>query len=101
MLIKVNYAQNLNEIQALEALVCVFAGSSIAFSVDGGNWRIFDEMIIASGANLLLNTPVTSIEKVIQKGTVKWKVSSNDGEETIYDGVVLASPYVPSSSRHF
>jgi Prenylcysteine lyase len=92
-LTQVNYAQNLDQIQALEALVCVFASSSAGYSVIGGNWRIFDEMIIASGAKLHLNTPVLEIENITYKGQTKWKVSL-DGDDHIYDGVVLASPYV-------
>ena len=92
---KVNYAQNLNQIQALEALVCVFASLSGALSVEGGNWQIFHEMIIASGAKLRLNTQVISIKKIEHKEQTKWKISS-DNDEDIFDGLVLAAPYVLS-----
>ena len=100
MLMKVNYAQNLNQIQALEALVCVFAGNSEGLSIVGGNWRIFNEMIIASGAKLQLETRVNGVEQIERNGKTKWRVYSNDDEEEseVFDGVVLASPYVPLPS---
>jgi Prenylcysteine lyase len=75
-------------------------------SVVGGNWKIFNEMILASGAKLHLNTPVLSIEQVHTKGEerVTWKVGYSedvDGglstyQENIFDAVVIASPFVPS-----
>jgi len=68
-------------------------------SVIGGNWRIFDEMIIASGAKLHLETSVNGIEKIEYHGKTKWRVYSNDNEDEseLFDGVVLASPYVSPS----
>jgi len=83
-------------VQALEALVCVFASESETLSVVGGNWRIFNEMIIASGAKLNLDTCVNGIEQIEHHGKTKWRVYSNDSEDesAIFDGVVLASPYV-------
>jgi prenylcysteine oxidase / farnesylcysteine lyase len=93
---QVNYAQNLDQIQALEALVCVYASNNQGLSVVGGNWRIFSEMILASGAKLLLETRVNGIERVDYHGKTKWRVYSNDNEDEseLFDGVVLASPYV-------
>lgn len=58
----------------------------------GGNWRIFHEMIAASGAKLYLNTPVFEIERVDHNGKISWKVLSSE-VSNIFDGVVLASPY--------
>jgi hypothetical protein len=76
-------------------------------SVIGGNWKIFNEMIIASGAKLHLNTPVFSIEQVHTEGEkrVIWKVSYSEEydaslgryREELFDAVVIASPFVPSS----
>lgn len=73
----------------------------------GGNWKIFNEMIIASGAKLHLNTPVLSIEQVHTEGEkrVIWKVGYSEEHdaglsryrEEIFDAVVIASPFVPSS----
>jgi prenylcysteine oxidase / farnesylcysteine lyase len=81
----------MNRIQALEALVCLSAGGAV--SVVGGNWRIFNEMIIDSGAKLNLDTPVISIDKAIRGGKILWGVSSAEGSR-LYDGVVIASPFV-------
>ncbi|KAB8659320.1 hypothetical protein FH972_026209 [Carpinus fangiana] len=54
---RVNYAQNLNEIHGLEALVCLAADN--AKSVVGGNWKIFAGM--AKSSTVLLDTEVHSI----------------------------------------
>ena len=89
-----NYAQNLEEIQALEALVCIFV--SDAMSIVGGNWQIFDRMINVSGAKLLLDTPVTEIREIQKEGRSVWKISS-DIVDDVFDSVVLASPYVAPS----
>jgi protoporphyrinogen oxidase len=62
-------------------------------SVVGGNWKIFNEMIIASGAQVSLNNPVTSIERTERPGRSTWRVTFKDGCQT-FDGVVLATPYV-------
>lgn len=86
-----NYAQNLDRIQALEALVSIFGGGGI--NVAGGNSKIFKEMIVASGAKLHLNNPVIAIHQVTRQEKTYWAVSSDRGT-TVYDGVVLASPYV-------
>jgi prenylcysteine oxidase / farnesylcysteine lyase len=92
---RVNYAQNIDEIHGLEALVSIVASG--AQSVVGGNWRIFHEMIVASGAKLLLHSSVTGIEQVkMSAGRVGWRVTMNGSSEN-FDGVVLASPYVPPS----
>lgn len=56
-------------------------------------------MIVASGAKLHLNTSIIAIDKSVHGGKLAWEVSSNGGSE-LYDGVVLASPYVsPSMSN--
>jgi protoporphyrinogen oxidase len=66
-------------------------------SVVGGNWQIFNEMIIASGAKLHLNTPVIGIEEVNRHGKTAWRISSTAATKD-FDGVVLAAPYVSFSS---
>ena len=62
-------------------------------AVDGGNWQIFSGMIKASGAKLHLNTAITDIKKYQRKEKSNWRVSTNHGSE-IFDGVVLAAPFV-------
>jgi len=58
---RVNYAQDLSYIHGVEAMVCMATDG--AMSVKGGNWRIFDGMIRASGAALKLETSVERIER--------------------------------------
>jgi protoporphyrinogen oxidase len=71
-----------------------------AFTVDGGNWRIFSGMIKASGAKLHLSTDVTDIKKRKCEGQSNWRVSTDHGSE-IFDGVVLAAPFVlPASDQY-
>ena len=69
-------------------------------AIDGGNWRIFDGMIKASGAHLRLNNSVTKIEKQSSK---LYRVESTMVGETEksafaedYDVVVLAAPHQSS-----
>ncbi|KAJ3088790.1 hypothetical protein HK102_007892 [Quaeritorhiza haematococci] len=68
---RVNYAQNLNSMNALSALVCLIALNGEAHQVQGGNARIFQELITRSkGLNLKLNTAVNSVTKIdVDAGT--------------------------------
>lgn len=71
-----------------------------AVAVQGGNWRIFDHFVTASGANLALNTSVTSIA-LGTKPDAKYpkyllNIKSGASEETsgaAFDNVILATPY--------
>lgn len=60
-----------------------------ASSVTGGNWQIFAKFIEVSGANLHLNTEVTSIKR---KSSTQWTIASKTAT-TDYDSVILAAPY--------
>lgn len=115
---RVNYAQNLDQIHGLETMVCMATDG--AMSIEGGNWQIFDGMIQASGATLLLNTSVSAIAKDASSGKYSIKTtsaqplhppqdrpSSSYDEEWIYDTIVLASPlqfsnitFTPPLSSH-
>ncbi|CDK26558.1 unnamed protein product [Kuraishia capsulata CBS 1993] len=89
---RVNYAQNVNQIHALGASVCMAAGS--AYSVTGGNWQVFDSFIKVSEANLLLQHGVASIKKNAQSNFEVTAVDSSGYEFTEeYDQVVIAAPY--------
>ena len=92
---RVNYAQNLGQIHGLEAMVCMATDGAMA--IEGGNWKIFDGMLKASGAQLHLNTAVTNIVKsidgsyvVISKSTESRVTQSVDRE--VFDEVILAGP---------
>jgi len=88
---RVNYAQDLNKIHGLEAMVCMAAEG--AMSVEGGNWRIFESMLEASGADVRLETQVGLVKK---ENNGKWTLSStgDDGKMSVetFDEVVLAAP---------
>ncbi|PPJ57667.1 hypothetical protein CBER1_00079 [Cercospora berteroae] len=103
---RVNYAQNLEYIHGLEAMVCM-ATEGGAMRVQGGNWRIFEEMVKASGANVRLGERVGLVTETRDE---KYRVSSQsvidrDASEeqqrlqeekddgTAFDHVVVASPW--------
>jgi prenylcysteine oxidase/farnesylcysteine lyase len=73
-----------------------------AVSVEGGNWKIFDTMVKRSGAHVLTNTSVTSISRESsssgqpEKYILKTQTSGSSEEatvETLFDNVVIATPY--------
>ncbi|CAK1359124.1 unnamed protein product [Cercospora beticola] len=100
---RVNYAQNLEYIHGLEAMVCM-ATEGGAMRVQGGNWRIFEEMVKASAAHVRLGERVSS---VTEKREEKYMISVIDGDAseeqqrlqeerddgTAFDHVVVASPW--------
>jgi prenylcysteine oxidase / farnesylcysteine lyase len=53
---RVNYAQDVDQIHGLETAVSLAATGASA--IEGGNWRVFDQFLNRSGAQLLLNTEV-------------------------------------------
>ena len=89
---RVNYAQNLNKIHALESLVCMSTDG--AMQVQGGNWQIFDGMLKVSGAHVLLNTSVTSINRQSDGTYAINALSSNlEVQSTSHDAIILAAPF--------
>ncbi|KAL8687868.1 MAG: hypothetical protein Q9218_006080, partial [Villophora microphyllina] len=102
---RVNYAQNLEQIHGLDAMVCMATDG--AMSIEGGNWQIFDGMIQTSGAMLLLNTSVTAITKDPETKQYSLKASTpildptqdlaTAEMEDTYDTIILASPLQFSS----
>ncbi|KZP00717.1 FAD/NAD(P)-binding domain-containing protein [Calocera viscosa TUFC12733] len=83
---RVNYAQSIDEIHALGALVSMAANG--ANSVQGGNWQVFERMLRESGAKVRLNTTVAEIAP---KGDA-WQVTTSTGTKAVYDHVVLSAP---------
>lgn len=86
---RVNYAQNLGAIHGLEAMVSMAADGAMA--VHGGNWRIFEGMIRASGAEIKLGTDVSAVKKE-KNGTMLLSFGDDD-EQLLFDAVVVASPW--------
>ena len=87
---RVNYAQNLEMIHGLETMVCMATDG--AMQVRGGNWRIFDGMLRASGANVLLNTSVSSIDRQPSGTYAVMTTLPSTLAPTIYDSIILAAP---------
>lgn len=95
---RVNYAQNLDQIHGLEAMVCMATDG--AMSIHGGNWQIFDRMLKASSNNVQLETKVTDISLMEDGETYTVKSTSLDpaSESAViantdtFDTVVIATP---------
>jgi prenylcysteine oxidase/farnesylcysteine lyase len=91
---RVNYGQNLGLIHGLETMVCMAIEG--AMQVKGGNWQIFDRMLNASGATVLLDTAVTSLLQ--NKGVytlISAPASATSETATLtqqFDTVILAAP---------
>ena len=74
-----------------------------ATQVAGGNWQIFSNMMIASGANVQLNTSVTSIDLISNEDSpdkFTLKTTSTDSlsgevaaDPLAFDDVIVATPY--------
>lgn len=96
---RVNYASNLDGIHGLDTMVSMAPEGAKA--VLGGNWRIFDHMVAATGASIALNTSVTSIALGTKPGAkypkylLTTQSASGEAEEVgvPFDNVVLATPY--------
>jgi len=90
---RVNYAQDLANIHGVEAMVCMATDGAMA--VKGGNWQMFAEMIMASGAGVLLNATVLSITETPEgRQGLRWKSQMLEAESVDeFDAVILAAPY--------
>lgn len=88
---RVNYAQNLDQIHAIGALVSLAAEN--AMQIEGGNWQIFANLAKHSNATLQLNTEVTSALKLPDG---KWSLEY-DGKSEVYDKVIIASPFAAAN----
>ncbi|KAL8774001.1 MAG: hypothetical protein Q9194_004166 [Teloschistes cf. exilis] len=96
---RVNYAQNLAQIHGLEAMVCMVVNG--AMSVNGGNWQIFDRMLRHNQNEILLDTRVTDISLLEDRGQYRVKSTSpmsnglevsTDTEARNFDTVIIAGP---------
>jgi prenylcysteine oxidase/farnesylcysteine lyase len=95
---RVNYAQNLGSIHALEGVCSIATNGAIA--VEGGNWRMFEAMVKASKAEARLGSEVETVERH-EDGTITITSKAfGSGQRTDvqmtsekFDTVILASPY--------
>lgn len=76
-----------------------------AVSVETGNWRIFEELVRASGSTIYRNTTVASIEaaqKKTEASSPKYAISTKDANSqeatpeeygVAFDNIILANPW--------
>ena len=68
-----------------------------AMQIEGGNWQIFDSMLVAANATVLLNTTVDGITKengkyIVKSSSPTPKNGRINAVEESFDTVVLAAP---------
>ena len=94
---RVNYAQNLKQLHGLETMVCLATEGAVF--VRGGNFQIFERMLSAARANVLLNTTATMVSKEADGSFVVESSSPRKGQVEVYsrrdsfDSVVIATPF--------
>lgn len=96
---RVNYASNLAHIHGLETMVSFATDGAVA--VRGGNWQIFDKMIAASGATLVRNASVESINfqpegpNSVARALKKYalSVTGHEAVRTAFDDIIIATPW--------
>ncbi|PPQ71842.1 hypothetical protein CVT25_006360 [Psilocybe cyanescens] len=86
---RVNYGQNVDYIHALEG-ACAMAGTG-ASGIVGGNFQVFEKFLNYSGANVHLNTSVSSILPSSSSSQL-WSVKSGRGI-VHYQAVIVAAPF--------
>ncbi|MBP5313319.1 MAG: FAD-dependent oxidoreductase [Eggerthellaceae bacterium] len=88
------YNQGL-ELNAFAGLVGL-AGAGLAggylYSIEGGNWTLFENTLKAIKADYRPNTQVVSIEAKGEEGKKKFTIKTVVGTNDTFDAVVLASP---------
>ncbi|KAJ2361655.1 hypothetical protein H4S02_011598, partial [Coemansia sp. RSA 2611] len=93
---RVNYMQDVDRISALGAHISMAAESDTAYSVAGGNWQIFANMINSAPAHLHLNTTVREIQRSPAGSDRPYALTvvSNNGKEITehFDLVIIAAP---------
>ncbi|KAF8557352.1 FAD/NAD(P)-binding domain-containing protein [Imleria badia] len=85
---RVNYGQDVNKIHALGCMVCMAATSAVG--VASGNFRIFENFLNKSDANVYLNTEVEEISRIPDSSL--WSVRTSSGTK-VYRGIILAAPF--------
>ena len=92
---RVNYAQNLQDMNGLLTMCCMATDGAMA--VEGGNWQIFDEAVKHSEANVMLNTTVGAVIKDPRSQQYYLVLGSKEAGQTTlpdpYDLIILAAPY--------
>ncbi|KAI9004475.1 Prenylcysteine lyase-domain-containing protein [Hyaloraphidium curvatum] len=89
----VNYFRPLSAINPLAALVSMTAEYSAAYQVRDGNFQVFEEALLASGAGWVKQEEIVAIKREPGRGKAKYTLVGADGKDWIgFDDVVLAGP---------
>lgn len=96
-IIRVNYGQNIDDMNALAGSVAMAGSGSGLWSVSGGNQRVIDGLLRLSGATIRSNTRVRSVQRREGGGYSMVTESTMPGEEQSNsvldcDAIVLAAP---------
>ena len=97
---RVNYGQNLGGIHGLETMVCMATDGAMA--IKRGNWRIFEAMVTASGADIRLNSTVQRVSKkengayaikTAREALPEERNKSRELDHEEFDTIILATPF--------
>ncbi|WVQ76257.1 hypothetical protein IAR50_005922 [Cryptococcus sp. DSM 104548] len=94
---RVNYAINIDKIQALAAGVSMATNG--ASQIEGGNWQIFRSMVDDADVNLHLATTVNDIVPFTKDGKRRLLVKSNATQDEEVDSVFWAAPWKSDSVK--
>ncbi|KAI8582619.1 hypothetical protein K450DRAFT_226121 [Umbelopsis ramanniana AG] len=101
---RVNYGQDLDELHALGSHISMAAAG--AHSVKGGNFKIFEEFALRSGADIRLNTVVKDIQTSLEYDdncdpVTQYILQTSDGAMESFDAVVIAAPLQSTNLKSF
>lgn len=91
-----NYCQDLNALHAFAVMVSMEAGHG-TWAVEEGNFRIFEEFAKRSRAAIQLETQVVAVTNITEVDSLgnnvnRYMVTTQDGNNQVFDEVVLAAP---------
>jgi prenylcysteine oxidase/farnesylcysteine lyase len=91
----VNYFQPLKRLNTLAALVSLTAAYTPTHSIRGGNFQLFEELLLASNSGWVKGSQIVEIKATKGRGKAKYTLVDSEGREwPDYDDVVLAGPLV-------
>ncbi|GAB5593460.1 hypothetical protein Unana1_08360 [Umbelopsis nana] len=101
---RVNYGQDLDELHALGSHISMAASG--AKSVKGGNFQIFEEFAVRSGADIRLNTEVKDIKTSLEYNedeevVTRYILETSDGNMDSFDVVIIAAPLHSTKLKSF
>ncbi|KAI9290361.1 Prenylcysteine lyase-domain-containing protein [Umbelopsis sp. AD052] len=101
---RVNYGQDLDELHALGSHISMAAAG--AHSIKGGNFKIFEEFALRSGADIRLDTVVKDIQTSVEyddncNSITQYILQTSDGAMESFDAVIIAAPLQSTNLKSF